>query len=82
MAMPRRSAAISRASEIRKPRKADRISAWMEATRIAGFSETEATKFFGCPAPELIAGLDIVLRPPVAVRADFTARHADLMAHL
>ena len=63
-------------------KKADRISAWMEATRIAGFSETEATKFFGCPAPELIAGLDIVLRPPVAVRADFTARHADLMAHL
>lgn len=63
-------------------KKADKISAWMEATRIAGFSEAEATKFFGCPNPELIEGLEIKLRPPVEVRADFTARHVELMALL
>ena len=61
-------------------KKADKVSAWMEATRIAGFSQAEATKFFGRPSPELIDGLDIVLRSPVAVRQDFTARHAELMA--
>lgn len=30
-------------------KKADKISAWMEATTIAGFSEAEATRFFGTP---------------------------------
>ena len=63
-------------------KKADKVSAWMEATRIAGFSEAEATKFFGRPNPELIKGLEIKLRPPVAVRTDFTARHSELMALL
>ena len=60
-------------------KKADKISAWMEATRIAGFSEAEATRFFGKPQPDLIADLDIVLRPPTETRGDFTARHAELM---
>ena len=63
-------------------KKADQVSAWMEATRIAGFSETEASRFFGRPAPELVAGLEILLRPPVTVRNDFTARHLALMARL
>jgi 5'-deoxynucleotidase YfbR-like HD superfamily hydrolase len=63
-------------------KRADRISAWMEATQIAGFTEAEATKFFGRPAPDLTAGLEIHLRPPVAVRADFTARHAELMGQI
>ncbi|MFC6688910.1 HD domain-containing protein [Jhaorihella thermophila] len=64
----------------RQIKKADRLSAWMEATRIAGFSETEANRFFGKPDPRLIEGLDIRLRPPVEVRAAYTARHAELMA--
>ena len=63
-------------------KQADRISAWMEATQIAGFAEAEATKFFGRPAPELTRGLAIHLRPPVEVRADFTARHAALLAQI
>lgn len=63
-------------------KRADRISAWMEAVQIAGFSEAEATKFFGRPNPELTAGLDIRLRPPVEVRAAYTARHAELLARL
>tara|TARA_R110002126_G_scaffold240444_3_gene384021 strand:+ start:304974 stop:305540 length:567 start_codon:yes stop_codon:yes gene_type:complete len=63
-------------------KKADRVSAWMEATQIAGFSEAEATRFFGRPDAALIDGLDIVLRPAPAVRADFTARHAHLMEQM
>ncbi|MFV0243882.1 MAG: hypothetical protein ACK5IB_02520 [Qingshengfaniella sp.] len=60
-------------------KRADRASAWLEATRIAGFSKTEANRFFGTPRPELIEGLEVRLRPPVEVRRDFTARHAALM---
>lgn len=63
----------------RQIKRADRVSAWMEATRIAGFSEAEATRFFGRPDPKLFEGLDIHLRPPVEVRNDFTARHEALL---
>ncbi|MGR3761295.1 hypothetical protein ACUXV3_14370 [Roseobacteraceae bacterium NS-SX3] len=63
-------------------KRADRISAWMEAVQIAGFSETEASKFFGRPDQDIIGGLTIQLRPPVEVRADYIARHAELMAQL
>ena len=63
-----------------KIKRADRISAWMEAVAVAGFSEAEATRFFGRPDPNLTDGLSIRLRPPVEVRAEFTARHADIMA--
>ena len=63
----------------RQIKKADKISAWMEATQIAGFTESEATKFFGKPDPGLINGLSIVLRPPVETRNAYTARHADLL---
>ncbi|MCH2163709.1 MAG: HD family hydrolase [Marinovum sp.] len=60
-------------------KKADKISAWMEATQIAGFTVSEATKFFGKPDPTLVTDLTVMLRPPRAVRDDFTARHADLL---
>nr|WP_319948516.1 HD family hydrolase [uncultured Shimia sp.] len=66
----------------RQIKKADRISAWMEAIEIAGFSETEADKLFGKPDKSLIKGLSIRLRPPVDVRADFTARHHTLIAEM
>ncbi len=66
----------------RQIKKADRISAWMEATQIAGFSETEASKFFGRPDRTVIEGLSIALRPPTEVRADFSARHGELMSQL
>jgi len=59
-------------------KKADKISAWMEATRIAGFSETEANRFFGAPDPTVIEGLDIVLRPPMQTRAAYVERYTDL----
>ena len=55
-------------------KKADRISAWLEATQIAGFSAAESDRFFGKPDPALIKGLDVHLRPPVETRAAFLAR--------
>lgn len=63
-------------------KKADRISAWMEATQIAGFEEAEATRFFGKPDTSIIQDLTIVLRPPVETRNDFTARHAALLSEM
>ncbi|SDX87739.1 HD family hydrolase [Citreimonas salinaria] len=63
-------------------KKADTVSAWMEATEIAGFTETEATKLFGRPSANVIEGLSIRLRPPVDVRAEYTARHAALLSAL
>ncbi len=61
-------------------KKADKFSAWLEATQIAGFEVAEANKLFGRPDPEIMDGLRIHLRPPVEVRRDYTARHAELMA--
>jgi 5'-deoxynucleotidase YfbR-like HD superfamily hydrolase len=66
----------------RQIKKADRISAWLEATSIAGFSTEEADRFFGKPAPELVSGLSIVLRPPLEVRKSFMARYRDLLQEL
>lgn len=60
-------------------KQADRVSAWLEAVRIAGFRHDEANRLFGEPDRSLLAGLEIRLRPPVDVRADFIARHAALI---
>lgn len=60
-------------------KRADQISAWLEAVQIAGFAEAEANRLFTRPAPELIDGLGITLRPPAEVRAAYVARHADLL---
>jgi len=63
-------------------KRADKISAYMEAVQIAGFTDAEAGKFFGKPKPEVIEGLKIALRPPLEVRQEFTKRHAELMSKL
>jgi len=63
-------------------KKADRISAWLEATQIAGFSEAESDKFFGHPDAAVITGLEIRLRPPVEVRQDYVTRHEQLLKEL
>ena len=70
------------ASVKRQIKKADNISAWMEATSIAGFTEAEANKFFGKPDQALIGDLTIVLRPPVETRRDFTKRYEELSRQL
>lgn len=59
---------------------ADRISAWLEAVQIAGFTEGEADKLFGRPDTALLRGLEIRLRPPAVVRAEYVARHSELLA--
>ena len=66
----------------RQIKKADKISAWMEATQIAGFSEVEADKLFGQPDLSVLKGLTITLRAPMETRNAFTSRHAALMISL
>lgn len=63
-------------------KKADRISAWMEAVEIAGFSQEEADKLFGKPDHQIIGNLHIHLRPPVEVRNAFTSRYQALLEQL
>lgn len=63
----------------RQIKKADKISAWLEATQIAGFDAVEADKFFGKPDASLIKGLSILLRPPIEARRAYIARHEDLL---
>ena len=63
-------------------KRADKVSAWLEATQIAGFGEKEADKLFGRPDQSLTKGLSIVLRAPVKTRRAFVARHEELLAQL
>ena len=63
-------------------KKADKISAWLEATQIAGFTVAEADRFFGKPDPAVTKDLHISLRPPVEVRDAFTAQYTQLAALL
>ena len=66
----------------KKIKQADKVSAWLEATQIAGFSVEEGNKIFGKMNPDLVRDLRIHLRPPIYARTAFTARHAELMAAL
>ena len=59
-------------------KRADRISAWLEAVRLAGFAAAEANRFFGAPRVEGIGEMRLRLRPPAEVRRAFVARHRDL----
>lgn len=61
---------------------ADRVSAWMEAVSIAGFTEPEADKLFGRPTQSHLVGLDIKLRPASLVRDDFVSRHNALISEV
>lgn len=58
---------------------ADTVSAWLEAVQIAGFRRDEADRFFGKQDSALVATLKIRLRPPIEVRADYTARFGALL---
>jgi len=66
----------------RRIKAADKVSAWLEATQIAGFSEPEANRFFGRPDAAVLQGLSLDLTPPADARARFLARHAELLAQL
>ncbi len=67
-------------AEIKKAiKRADRVSAWMEAVQIAGFRRDEADRLFGAPDPALLRDLAIRLRPPREVREAFLQRHQSLL---
>ena len=61
-------------------KRADRISAWLEAVRLAGFAEGEANKLFGAPRLDGVGSLELRLRPPAETRQAFLERHAALEA--
>ncbi|QMU60115.1 MAG: HD domain-containing protein [Boseongicola sp.] len=63
----------------RQIKKADKISAWLEAVQLAGFTLTEANRFFGTHDETHIQGLKLRLRPPVDVRNDYIAQHKRLL---
>lgn len=60
-------------------KRADLASAWMEATQIAGFSEAEATGFFGRPEAAA-AGRRVEPRAPREAREAYLARFEALLA--
>ncbi|TMV94102.1 hypothetical protein FGG78_03425 [Thioclava sp. BHET1] len=63
-------------------KKADIVSARLEAEQIAGFSKTEADKIFGKLDPKMAEAFEIRLRPPSQVRLDYTRRHETLLAEI
>ena len=63
----------------KKIKKADKISAWLEAIQLAGFSKSEASRLFGNVDPKIVENLTLRLRPPVEVRRDFNKKHAALL---
>ena len=73
--------AILPAEVKRAIKRADRISAWLEAVRLAGFTEAEATRLFRLPPPACLS-LTLHLRPPAETRAAYTARLGELLAQV
>ncbi|WP_420959963.1 hydrolase [Brucella sp. IR073] len=61
-------------------KRADTIAAFFEATRLAGFSEAEAVKYFGRPRGIDPQGLDLTPRATQNVQEDFLARFHALEA--
>ncbi|AXC48898.1 hypothetical protein DRW48_03580 [Paracoccus suum] len=62
-------------------KRADRVSAWLEAMQIAGFARAEADRLFGRPPQGwLDAETTITLRPPAEARDAYLARFETLIA--
>ena len=60
-------------------KKADKISAWIEAIQIAGFTKDEANKFFGIVDNKNMDQFSIKLRPPLEVRENYILRFNELI---
>ena len=60
-------------------KKADKVSAWLEANQLAGFSISESDRLFGKVDRKIVRGLKLYLRPPVEVRQDFMNQHKNLL---
>ena len=66
----------------RRIKRADRLSAWFEATQLAGFTQAEAEKFFPRPRFRGAAEIRLMPRPIGEVKAAFLARFRALSAGL
>ena len=63
----------------KKIKKADKVSAWLEAMEIAGFSKHEADKFFGKFDHYYLSQFLIQIRPPAIVRKDYIDKCSNLL---
>ena len=63
-------------------KKADKCSAWLEATQIAGFSQQEANRFFGKMPMDLVPDFTVKLRPPNLVKRDYISKYQTLISKL
>ena len=63
----------------KKIKKADKVSAWLEAMEIAGFSKHEADKFFGKFDHYYLSQFSIQIRPPAIVRKDYIDKCSKLL---
>ena len=63
-------------------KKADKCSAWLEATQIAGFSQQEANRFFGKMPMDLVPAFTVELRPPNLVKRDYISKYQTLISKL
>ena len=61
-------------------KRADQVAAWFEATRLAGFSEAEAARYFGRPRGFDGTDLDLAPRAARLVEGEFLARAGALEA--
>jgi len=72
--------AMQSASLVKATKAADRIAAFFEATRLAGFAESEAAQFFGRPRGIDVAALPIEPWPTAEAERRFLARFEALYA--
>ena len=63
----------------KKIKMADRVSARLEAVRIAGFADSEARRLFPVPDGAMLDDLEIRLRPPAEVRKAYLDRFSELI---
>ena len=66
----------------KKIKKADKVSAWLEAMEIAGFSKHEADKFFGKFDHYYLSQFSIQIRPPAIVRKDYIDKCSNLLTQI
>jgi len=63
-------------------KRADRLSAWFEATQLAGFSHAEAGRFFARPRFRSASEIRLAPRPAPEVKAAYLDRFAALYRRL
>jgi uncharacterized protein len=68
-----------RQSLVESIKAADRVAAYIEATRLAGFAEAEAAQFFGRPRGLDLAEFQAEPLPTAEAERDFLARFAALV---